>query len=602
MTNIRNKDENASSPAVKKYHDEDSTRTSSTTTAAAAAAAAATTTTTTTTTTHNNNKVCNTNHAETNSSKSMNDRKVYDNDNGIDNANANDIDNDIGNDIGNDNGFNPRLIHTHYLILIHGWLGNAKDMSYFATSIDKSLLQDDKNRTTSLFQKNKVRVKVHSSTCNTGKTSDGIAKGGQRLSNEIHDLIRNDVIDDYIKNNNGDGQKSIQEDHDDVIDNEDVIHVSLSLVGHSLGGLYARHAIACLPQEMEVELPSPTASTTDEGIDKSITNAKKFLSIKVHFNTFVSTASPHLGILSTKRKFCPIGRFFGQTGKDLFLYSTHERYNNHGKHNHGIIFEMATNYDTFLHPLTKFHRRIAYANAFRTDFQVPTPTAAFLSNRSNCPHFIVQKHMETKDFVVAKCMTKMNRGILLKANDNVIGRKRIPVSIKDEFMSQKLDALGWTKVFVDCRPLNPIKSIRKLCTQNSRETWDEFVMEQSSNSKRNMQQQQQQPTPINSLSLRLMTAQSSNDNDSGINFDKVLNSDSSTMPPSSLHNKSMVEVKSHELFSLMNRNERIHIPVGHALLIANSKNEIIKRFNASGQHIVDHIACELLHDLLAFQI
>jgi hypothetical protein len=42
---------------------------------------------------------------------------------------------------------------------------------------------------------------------------------------------------------------------------------------------------------------------------------------------------------------------------------------------------------TFLNPLASFRKRIAYANAYQTDFVVPTQTAAFLNTESNYPHY-----------------------------------------------------------------------------------------------------------------------------------------------------------------------------------------------------------------------
>jgi hypothetical protein len=53
----------------------------------------------------------------------------------------------------------------------------------------------------------------------------------------------------------------------------------------------------------------------------------------------------------------------GRTGQDLFRLST-------------IIDDLTKN-NEFIIPLSKFQRRVAYANVYGTDFQVPTSTAAF---------------------------------------------------------------------------------------------------------------------------------------------------------------------------------------------------------------------------------
>ena len=45
--------------------------------------------------------------------------------------------------------------------------------------------------------------------------------------------------------------------------------------------------------------------------------------------------------------------------------------------------------DKYLMPLRNFRQRIAYANAYGTDFQVPTETAAFLNLKSGVGHFVI---------------------------------------------------------------------------------------------------------------------------------------------------------------------------------------------------------------------
>mmetsp|Transcript_2596 Transcript_2596/g.3613 ORF Transcript_2596/g.3613 Transcript_2596/m.3613 type:complete len:91 (+) Transcript_2596:427-699(+) len=58
---------------------------------------------------------------------------------------------------------------------------------------------------------------------------------------------------------------------------------------------------------------------------------------------------------------------------------------------------MATS-QRFLKPLSLFQKRVAYANAFFTDFPVPAETAAFLNPDSNYPHHFVDDDSIVSDF------------------------------------------------------------------------------------------------------------------------------------------------------------------------------------------------------------
>ena len=94
-----------------------------------------------------------------------------------------------------------------------------------------------------------VQIIVHSVKCNVGKTHDGIRNGGTRLANEIIGFIRKDV------------QKRVD---DDDGDKSDVYHdVTYSIVGNSLGGLYARYAVSQLQlqQHRNPSSPSPSPSS-----------------------------------------------------------------------------------------------------------------------------------------------------------------------------------------------------------------------------------------------------------------------------------------------------------------------------------------------------
>ncbi|KAI2508817.1 putative serine esterase (DUF676) [Fragilaria crotonensis] len=257
----------------------------------------------------------------------------------------------------------PRVA-THLVILIHGLHGNEKELGYLEESITRQSLND-----------NGMQVILHSAKCNLGRTLDGIANGGDRLVHEVEAQIRANVQGDSP--------------------------LYLSFIGNSLGGLYARYAIAHLDMTTGNIVPC----------------------------IFCTTLAPHLGVAN--HTYVPLFRWteivvsgvFGATGSDLFLRTP-------------LLQEMGTS-AKYLAPLRRFRKRIAVANAFGTDFQVPPTTAAFLSKRSNYLHH----RLPNKKSYVLSVKTEPTE------------------SYDQEDMSQCLDALGWTKVFLDVRREIPLPSI-----------------------------------------------------------------------------------------------------------------------------------------------
>merc|ERR1712176_785495 len=105
-----------------------------------------------------------------------------------------------------------------------------------------------------------------------------------------------------------------------------------------------------------------------------------------------------------------IGKIFQPTGQDLFFDCANNANdkndettgrggkdtNSNENENNLVLIERMTLEDRFVKPLSLFKKRIAYANAYGTDFQVPTNTAAFLSN-TNSIHKVVDNHIEEND-------------------------------------------------------------------------------------------------------------------------------------------------------------------------------------------------------------
>lgn len=110
---------------------------------------------------------------------------------------------------------------------------------------------------------------VHNAACNKGTTHDGVVKGGERLAHEMLDVIRSEL-------------NEITSYKDDCCSD-----VTISIVGNSLGGLYGRYAVAQLDELLQI---------SDE--DNIYDVPRHYLldnNIRIHFNVFCSTASPHLG-------------------------------------------------------------------------------------------------------------------------------------------------------------------------------------------------------------------------------------------------------------------------------------------------------------------
>lgn len=108
---------------------------------------------------------------------------------------------------------------------------------------------------------------VHNCAANAGtlpfgslkSTTDGVAAGGTRLAHEIADVLAA---------------------------HPDVSHISL--VGMSLGGAYMRYAAGLL-LPLHVGQPAPTGRGLDRFADMAVSR-------RVHFQLFVSIASPHTGV------------------------------------------------------------------------------------------------------------------------------------------------------------------------------------------------------------------------------------------------------------------------------------------------------------------
>mmetsp|Transcript_19875 Transcript_19875/g.29257 ORF Transcript_19875/g.29257 Transcript_19875/m.29257 type:complete len:723 (+) Transcript_19875:74-2242(+) len=590
--------------------------------------------------------------------------------------------NDTSGDNDNDNDREESKIHTHYVFLVHGWLGNSSEMAYVETSINRAVdmyktnpnpvnENDNANDNDSSSSRCETRIVTHSAVCNDSRTDDGIVPGGKRLADEIVSFIRNDQDQDLqdgdndgenkirqsgsgsilglesgisSEKNGGDGDSngdgsddedglsygdsddalsldamdedenendkdsviargndnddmSIDEDNDD---DEDMIrHVTISFVGNSLGGLYARYALSLLPtnftlKEDEKEDSNSSQMQMSGSYDPVILDQAKRTRtrtrIHVHYNIFATTATPHLGVAS--HTFLPIprvaeraiGGILKQTGRDLFRLDKDD-----------LIYQMSTDYVNFLKPLGMFRRRIAYANAFRTDFQVPTSTAAFLSKHNTYPHCIQPSNggdssngrIRTTDpnspsagdeqnkednksknpFLVAIATTKRDEQVLQEGGKS---------KCQKHTMSVKLDSLGWEKVFVDVRDYIPIPAFglpsntKTNRGSKTRRKWDKFIEEYE------LCRSELESEPTGKPKRNVSGSSSASE-------------------------QGLIVVDSSLLEKYMTGSDRFHVPVGHQVMVVNSKSKSYSNLTKKGKPVMDYLANDMVTSILGRQ-
>lgn len=278
--------------------------------------------------------------------------------------------------------------------------------------------------------------------------------------------------------------------------------ISLSFIGNSLGGLYARSALA----DIHWDLP-------DER--------------KVVPNVFCCTCTPHLG----KRglTYLPLPRFAEQgighalqpTGRDLFGLNT-------------VIEDLATK-ARYIDPLKQFKKRITYANAFGTDLQVPTSTAAFLANTES-PHETQKSNPPFLLTVTTPRDDHVLESIAEATSWESLQDTAAPQHIPATTMARILDAMGWVKVFCDVRdklvsvPI-PFRGEEGSSEFTKKDTWTSHELK-------------------------------------------------SIVASRNIHDK------------------KWPIPFGHTMLIANSKSEFFSKLNRGGLPFVQQLAVDFLEDIL----
>ncbi|KAM7530604.1 hypothetical protein LguiB_034014 [Lonicera macranthoides] len=219
----------------------------------------------------------------------------------------------------------------HLLVLVHGILASPNDWTYVEAELKKRLGRN---------------FLIFASSCNTyTKTFTGIDGAGKRLAEEVTQVVRK--------------TESLKR---------------ISFLAHSLGGLFARHAVAVLYSPNDAssgsELSESLAFLANANSKNTSSSLNQGMIAGLEPINFITLASPHLGVRGKKqlpfllgvpfleRLAAPIAPILaGRTGSQLFLTD--------GKPNKPpLLLRMASDCEDgkFISALGAFRCRIVYAN------------------------------------------------------------------------------------------------------------------------------------------------------------------------------------------------------------------------------------------------
>ncbi|XP_062099082.1 putative lipase ROG1 [Humulus lupulus] len=261
---------------------------------------------------------------------------------------------------------------THLVIMVNGLIGSAQNWKFAAKQILKKFPDD---------------IVVHCSESNSSMlTFDGVDVMGKRLAEEVISTVKR-----YP------GAQKI------------------SFIGHSLGGLIARYAIARLyEQDITVEPSQVDGDCRPDSSSKDSREENKFKGKIAGLKpiNFITSATPHLGSWGHKQVpvFCGLytmekvasrtSWFLGKSGRHLFLTDC-----DNGKP--PLLLRMASDTENlkFISALGSFKRRVAYANV-RFDHLVGWSTSSLrrqnelpelkrLSRDSKYPHIVNKETART---------------------------------------------------------------------------------------------------------------------------------------------------------------------------------------------------------------
>ena len=396
---------------------------------------------------------------------------------------------DAGDDTPDDNANaqidNRAPRYYHLVVLVHGYMGSEREQAYLSEALvhqSELILQqrqqqeeeqcDAESASTCNSNVNDTNHKfvVMRSKANAQKTMDGVAKGGERLAQEVYDWMQEQAV--LIQHQQG---------------NENTI-MTLSFVSNSLGGLYSRYAVAEL-QDLVTRQQQQQQQTAA-------------LPFQFQPLLFCTTSSPHLG--TSRETFIRLpamaeillAKAMQQTGADLFgvdsklvtshMCSTNSSTKNNNDH------DSKSSGNRFLQALSQFQKRIAVANAYNTDFLVSVTSGAFLASSNNTndhsPHFVMthnpttthhlrpptyhrnrQHRLMNNKHVALQVVTAEQRYHSSSSSSSSSSDASLSASKDDTHRecAHALDRLGWHKIFLDTRDVFPAWSILPTPTLSS---------------------------------------------------------------------------------------------------------------------------------------
>jgi Putative serine esterase (DUF676) len=444
---------------------------------------------------------------------------------------------------------------THFCFLVHGFRGTSRDLGYVLSAMTNAGQQ--------LVEQQPCRLVIHSASCNEKKTDDGVAAGGERLMDEMIATIR-ERMQDSDQPTNRDGLQDI----------------TISMLGNSLGGLYARYSLSALKKRCRASCRNPAYH--QERSPRLILDDAYLL----HLNHFCTTATPHLGVAShtflplPRRAEIGVAHAMGQSGKDLFRVN-------------GLLHTMATD-DRFMEPLAGFRKRTAYANAYGTDFPVPAATAAFLHANSSYPHHVVETSISSLLFNSdADGMERLDKAFCDDGEKKLViatletpaqPNRRAAISKKSmaddvdtleaelALMSLSLDSLGWKKVFVDMR-----KEVPRIVV----------------------------PKSLVKVKLRRRSNSDTEDTSSESSTSSDRSSEAETSSANTTTTtKNTTTVSSKDVAAAVTALPDVvglYWPLGHNMIVAFSRSRWSTYMNKAGRPVVDGLAKELVDDIFAWR-
>lgn len=302
---------------------------------------------------------------------------------------------------------------THLVVMVNGLIGSAHNWRFAAKQFLKKYPKD---------------LIVHCSKCNSAlATLDGVDVMGSRLADEVISVIQR--------------YPNLQK---------------ISFIGHSLGGLIARYAIAKLYSQDYTNQTCQgngdcRSAASNEPCSEHISNGK--IAGLEPFN-FITIATPHLG----SRGHRQVPMFCGLNSLEKLAYHTSGVLRRTGRHvflkdkangQPPLLLQMANDSEDlkFLSALQSFKRHVVYANA-HSDHLVGWSTSSIrhrseLPKRKSLARSVRYPHILKED----AANTKKQQGSESQANSHRT-KTATATATMEETMILGLSKISWERVDV----------------------------------------------------------------------------------------------------------------------------------------------------------